>query len=465
MFAIRGTLVHCTRLPASGVALDDESDMLPVVDLIPDGVVGVDGDTGRILFARKWEGSAAAGAGAADPFWAALAEEFPGLDKPGVLRELPPGGMILPGFIDTHRHAPQHAFAGTGMDLDLLGWLEKYTFPGEAAFADEEYAARVYESAVSRSLAHGTTTCVYFASLHLGSTNVLVDTVRRLRQRAFVGKVCMDRNSPDFYIEETADSLRDTEAFVRGVLDLKDDCVAPVVTPRFVPTCSSALMRGLGKVAAEHDIPIQSHVSENKGEVKWVADLHPDCESYTDVYEKHGLLNNRTIMGHGIFLTDAELARFRETGAAVSHCPVSNFNLHSGVLDVKRVLRAGVKLSLGTDVSGGHTASMLEVIRSAVVASNTLQFADESYTPINFRAAFALATLGGARAVGLEDQIGNFVAGKQFDAIVVDPTAEHCPFDVYERDTPDDIFSKFIYLGNEHCITHVYVQGKEVRGR
>jgi len=221
-------------------------------------------------------------------------------------------------------------------------------------------------------------------------------------------------------------------------------------------------MTGLGKLAKDYKVPIQSHISENKGEVSWVKELHPDLVSYAKVYDHCGLLNEKTIMAHGIFLTDEELELFKMRNSGISHCPVSNFHIHSGVLDVRRVLKAGVKIGLGTDISGGPSASMWEVIRQTILASNTFQFTDESYQPLGFKEAFALATIGGAKVLNLDHLIGNFVVGKAFDALIINPFADGSEFDIFPGDSFLDIFQKFIFLGNHKNIESVFVNGRKL---
>jgi len=373
--------------------------------------------------------------------------------------------FLIPGLIDTHIHAPQYPNAGTGTDLPLLEWLTKYTFPLERKYSDITFARDVYTKAVNRSLSFGTTTGCYFASIHLEATKVLVDVISKLGQRAFVGKVCMDRNSPEFYIETTQDSLQDTVSFVEHVVHkVKNPLITPVITPRFVPTCTPVLMKGLGELAKKYNIPIQSHISENKSEVLWVKELSPQHNSYSEVYNEYNLLDHKTIMAHGVYLTDDELSLFKKKNSGICHCPVSNFMILSGILDVNRVLKAGVKIGLGTDVSGGCSSSMLEVIRKSIVASNTLTFADETCIPLTYKEFFGLATIGGAEVLGLDDKIGNFLPGKCFDALVINPDSKDSPFDTFEMDQFSDVFQKFIFLGDDRNISAIFVDGNLIKG-
>jgi guanine deaminase len=372
--------------------------------------------------------------------------------------------MIIPGFVDGHAHAPQHEFTGTGMDMQLLDWLMTYTFPTESKYKDAAYAKTMYTDAVSAHLRNGTTTCSYFATIHPESCKVLVDVVRTLGQRAFVGKVNMDRNSPDFYIEESASkSLSDTEDFINYTLGLKDSTVTPVITPRFVPSCTKDLLHGLGELANTYSLPVQSHCSENEGEMKWVAELHPECPTYMDVYKDAGLLpEGRAYMAHCCLCGTAEREILASTKTGVIHCPTSNFDLYSGTLNVRRMLTEGIKVGLGTDVSGGYSPSILVALRHALIAAQATHINDRSFSPLSWKEAFFLATLGGAQAIGLGDLIGNFAVGKKFDALIIDVTHKGSPFKVYGHDKRIDHLQKFLYLGDDRNIARVIVDGKVV---
>ena len=376
--------------------------------------------------------------------------------------------FVIPGFIDTHIHAPQYSFTGTGYDLELLDWLKKYTFPSESKLKDQELAKSVYTNLIMNTLQNGTTTACYYATIHLESTKLLVDLLYQNGQRAFVGKVNMDRNGEDYYEENTNDSLEETKQFINYCQSAYERekgnnphfVIKPIITPRFVPTCTPTLMSGLGDLAKQYDLPIQSHISENKGEVLWVSGLHPECKSYAEVYDKHGLLTNKTIMGHAIHLTDDEIQLFKDRDAGISHCPVSNFALRSGVFPLRKVLKKGVKVGLGTDVSGGYSISMLEVMRQAVIASTTISFNDAASEPLSFKEVFYLATLGSAHVAGLGDKIGSFEVGKYFDALEINPDSGTLFTNLPPiADTTEDIFQKFIFLGNSLNIARVFVQG------
>ncbi|ORY05201.1 Metallo-dependent hydrolase [Basidiobolus meristosporus CBS 931.73] len=272
--------------------------------------------------------------------------------------------FLMPGLIDTHIHAPQYVFTGSGMDLQLLDWLNTFTFPRESRFNNTNYAKDAYSKVVDRVIRSGTTAASYYATIHLDASKALADIVEAKGQRAFVGKVNMDRNSPDYLIETTAQSLKDTEAFIQYVLGKKNSRITPIVTPRFVPSCTSELMKGLSGLATKYNVPIQSHLDENLDEIAWVKELHPDQPDYTSVYDSHGLLTNRSIMAHVVYPTDAERQLLKKRGAGISHCPNSNLSLRSGIAKIRQMMTEGQKVGLGTDVSGGYSPSILNNIRN-----------------------------------------------------------------------------------------------------
>ena len=376
--------------------------------------------------------------------------------------------MLMPGFVDAHAHAPQHAFTGTALDLPLLEWLERYTFPHESKFKDVGHARKIYSRAVRNHLKHGTTTVSYFATIHPAACRVLVEVCREQGQRAYVGKVNMDRNSPDHYVEETQQSLDDTRDFVEHVRSLNDPLITAVITPRFVPSCTPELMRGLAAISDEHQLPLQSHLSENLAECEWVRSLHPDCENYSEVYDTHGLFTSRAYMAHCVHCARPERDLVLQKGVGIVHCPNSNFTLASGICNVREWLNEGHKVGLGTDVAGGYSPSILNAIRMARVASvattapivstallclpPVLDFTNPRFSwrersqgggdlcapcgsgggaggeakhnvTLSYNEIFYLATLGGAHVMNLEAKIGNFEVGKEFDALVVNAAA------------------------------------------
>ncbi|KAF9432927.1 hypothetical protein BGZ76_010123 [Entomortierella beljakovae] len=372
--------------------------------------------------------------------------------------------FVIPGFIDTHIHAPQYTFCGNGHDLPLLEWLDTYTFPRESKFADKEYARKLYTKSVARSLRNGTTSACWFATIHLDACKELVDIIQEQGQRAYVGKVNMNQNSPDFLVETTESSVRDTRAFIEYVQDVNSKLsnkplVTPIITPRFAISCNSELLTELGKLATEYNLPIQSHLCENMNEIGFTMSLFPNSPNYTAVYNDHGLLNNRTIMAHCVHMKEEELDLMKEKEAGISHCANSNFNLKSGMADVRKMLSKDIKVGLGTDVAGGYSPSILEGLR----ASRTASMVRDVDTTLLVTELFYLATVGGARVMELEDTIGNFEVGKEFDAILVNTSVEGSPVDVFDHDTVETKFEKYLFVGDDRNNEKIYVQGKEVR--
>ncbi|NWR76250.1 GUAD deaminase, partial [Centropus unirufus] len=343
--------------------------------------------------------------------------------KTSDIREMSNYEFFMPGMVDTHIHAPQYSFTGTRVDLPLLQWLTTYTFPTEAKYKDTDFAEEVYTRVVRRTLKNGTTTACYFATIYTDTSLLLAEIIDKFGQRAFVGKVCMDMNDTvPQYKETTADSVQETER------------VQPVITPRFGPSCTEDLLCALGDLAQAHDLHVQSHISENEEELKLVENMFPAYQNYTELYDKNKLLTSKTVMAHACYLSEEELRLFSLRGAAISHCPNSNFALRSGVLNVQNVLKHNVKLGLGTDVAGGYSASMLDAIRKTMMASNSLQINKVNETGLTLEEAFQLATLGGSQALGLDDVIGNFEVGKEFDALLINTKASDSPFDLFSAD-------------------------------
>jgi len=371
--------------------------------------------------------------------------------------------FIMPGLIDTHIHASQFPNAGLALDLTLLDWLERYTFPTEAGLKCTNRAKEVYSRCVKATLASGTTTACYFATIHTDSTQVLGEVCVALGQRAWVGKVCMDRNCPDIYGESsTSESLSEAEASVAGLQALNSPLVNPIVTPRFVPTCSRKLLQDLGALASSKGLHIQTHLSENKREVEWVKQLEPDCKHYTEVYKKSGLLGSRTILAHCVHLTDEEVEMVQSTGSGISHCPNSNFSLKSGVCNVQRLRRAGVKVGLGTDCSGGFSPSLLDAMRQAVVASNVVHFTGEEETPLSFSDALYLATRGSAKVLAREGELGLLEGEAVADFLLVDMNG-HENTRLFGHESPEDIVHKFVFLSDDRNIKEVWVNGQKVK--
>ncbi|XP_075135205.1 guanine deaminase isoform X1 [Leptodactylus fuscus] len=367
----------------------------------------------------------------------------------------------MPGMIDTHIHAPQYAFIGTGMERPLLEWLAHTTFPTEDKFSNLEMARNVYSAIVRRTLRNGTTTACYFATIHTDASIVLADTASQYGQRAFIGKVCMDHNdSFEKYCETTEESISETKRYYKVLLQENYDRVKPIITPRFAISCSEKLLYELGKFADEQDLHIQSHISESPAEIKEVLRLFPGYKTYTEVYNNNKLLTNKTVMAHGCYLTDKELHVFRERGASISHCPNSNISLCSGHLDVRNALNHRVKVGLGTDIAGGYSISLLDAIRKAIETSKILFMEKKNHNVLSYKEAFRLATLGGSEALSIDHITGSFEVGKEFDALLINPEAKDSPFEVFSHLSKAELLQRFLYLGDDRNIKAVYVAGR-----
>ncbi|XP_056274023.1 guanine deaminase-like [Pseudoliparis swirei] len=430
----RGTFIHSTQQTA--------------LQILEDELLGVDTD-GKIAFTGR------------GVELDRLSQTF-GF-SPNEVIQLAQHEFFMPGLVDTHIHACQYSYAGTALDMPLLQWLETYTFPVESHFKDLQFAHKVYSQVVKRTLRNGTTTACYFASLHTDASLLLGQIANNFGQRALVGKVCMDRNdSVKHYKETNQESQEETCRFIAELLKKKYPLVRPVVTPRFAVSCTEALLGQLGAIAKNNNLHIQSHISENLEEIKLVKEMFPDSESYTDVYLKHNLLTDKTVMAHGCYLSDEELVVFRETGASLAHCPNSNISMCSGMLNVRNVLNHNVKLGLGTDVAGGYSASMLDAVRRALDTSKVLTIQNPEYETLSFQEVFRLATLGGSQALSLDDQTGNFEVGKDFDALRVNVAAPGGPIDLLQGEDPKTILEKFLNLGDDRNIAEVFVAGRKV---
>ncbi|GAB1458960.1 guanine deaminase [Thauera sp.] len=325
------------------------------------------------------------------------------------------GRLILPGFVDTHVHYPQTDIIASHGE-QLLEWLEKYTFPAEQRFADPAHAAEVAGFFCDELLRNGTTTAAAFATVHPASVDALFEAAQARRMRMITGKVLMDRNCPDFLRDSAETGYAASKALIERWHDRGRLLYA--VTPRFAPTSTPAQMRLAGQLFREHPgVFLQSHLAENRAEVAWVAQLHPEARSYLDVYAHAGQLGMRAVFAHCLWLDDADRRRMAEAGAAMSFCPTSNLFLGSGLFDLRRAHELGVRVGLGTDVGGGTSFSMLQTLNEAY---KVLQLGGQS---LSAAGAFHLATLGGAHSLYLDDRIGNFMPGKEADFVVLDPRA------------------------------------------
>ena len=385
--------------------------------------------------------------------------------------------VLVPGFIDLHIHAPQWQQLGTALDLPVEDWLQTYTFPLEARFADTAMAAVVYRDLVSSLLAHGTTTAVYFASVHEAATAILAQTCAATGQRALVGRVAMDHPdaTPAWYRDaDAAAGIAASEASIEAVRSADRDrgLVAPIITPRFLPACTDELLAGLGGLAAATGTPVQTHCSESDWHHAHALDRFGVTD--TNALDRFGLVRDHTVLAHSNHVTAADIDLIAERGAAIAHCPTSNAYFANAVLPVPEVLAAGARIGLGTDIGAGVRPGVLQQCHEAVTLSRLRRDGVHAELPpdergragaaIDTTTAFWLATAGGADAIGLP--VGLLEPGRRFDAVAID--LDH-PSGVIRRhlDLDDDnrIFEKVVRLAQRSDIREVWVDGMSVHQR
>jgi guanine deaminase len=394
----------------------------------------------------------------------------------GTLVTLDPGQYLLPGFVDLHVHAPQWPQLGLALDLPLEEWLQACTFPLEARYADTAFANETYQSLVDGLLANGTTTALYFATIHLAATQKLADICLSRGQRALIGRVAMDNpdQCPDIYRDpSTAVAESETRSFIDYVRALKGNessLILPVITPRFIPSCTDELLTALGRLARETRCHVQTHCSESDWEHAYV--LNRCGVTDTEALERFGLLSRHTILAHGNFIAGADVDKILEAGAGVAHCPLSNVYFSDAVFPLRRLLQRGVHIGLGTDIAGGASPSILENARHAVIASRTLESGVDAAVDrahrrspdsrIDAVTAFWLATAGGGIALDLP--IGLFREGYQFDALVMDTRVAGSNLRIHAAATPVEILQKIVYHGARANIHEVWVANRRVHG-
>lgn len=364
--------------------------------------------------------------------------------------------LILPSFADIHFHAPQCVFQGLGTDLPLMEWLPKYAFPAEKLFSDAGLAREVYAHLAKELISYGTTRVSAFSSLHWDTSLILLEEFEKAGLTGFAGKVAMDRNAlPGEYQEDTEQSIKDQVRFLEGAERFTR--MRPIVTPRFTVACTDRLMESLGKMAAERDLPVQSHLSENRQEIETVAKLCPDCGEYWETYDRFGLLNDRTIMAHCVWCSPRERAALKERGTVVAHCPDSNITIMSGYPAIRTMLDEGITVGLGSDVAGGTDFSMNRVMTHAIRMSKARRI-NSGWTeePLSVAEVFFLGTGGPARFFGLRP---GFTAGDPLHAIVVDDSTKP----LTRRLSLEERFERAVYLTEKQDITAVWSDGRKVK--
>ncbi|KAK0650143.1 putative guanine deaminase [Lasiodiplodia hormozganensis] len=387
------------------------------------------------------------------------------------IRYLERGQFLIPGFVDTHNHAPQWAQRGTGRGLLLLDWLNEITFPHEAKFADPAYARKTYSSCVDGFLRQGITTASYYGSLHGEATKILADLCLEKGQRALIGKCNMNQNAPAECCDASAkESLEVTKDFIAHVdkIDPEHKVVTPTLAPRFAISCDRELLTGLGEIAkANPNIPIQTHFNEAEDEIQFTKTLFHEFSNEADLYANYGLLNSRSILAHCIFLEDYEVDKIAELGCGIAHCPISNTTIGGFMAaPIRQYLRREINVGLGTDSGGGFSSSILDAMRQAFIVSKAREVATEGADPaLSLSETFYLATLGGAKVCGLGDKIGNFAEGKEFDALEIHTLGANAGIitPIEDEDDMPTVFEKFLMTGDDRNIAKVYVRGRSVK--
>ena len=373
--------------------------------------------------------------------------------------------LIFPGMVDLHVHAPQYTFRGMCMDLELMDWLNCYTFPEEEKYEDLEYAKKAYGMFVDALKNGATTRACIFATRHRYATELLMELMEQSGLVSYVGKVNMDREASEELTEDSADiSAYTTFGWINAVID-KFENTKPILTPRFIPCCTDKLMEELREIQMAYGIPVQSHLSESKGEIDFVKFLRPDNPFYGDSYNEYDLFGKnddintdvKTVMAHCVWSTEEEVELMRKNGVFVAHCPASNMNLTSGIAPIRKYLAQGLRVGLGSDVAGGHSDSIFRAITDAIQVSKMyFRMVDEAYKPLVFSEAFYLATKGGGEFFG---KVGGFDAGYEFDAVVMDDSVLVHPqsLNLAER------MERAVYLGlDEKNITAKFVAGRKI---
>ncbi len=388
----------------------------------------------------------------------------------GVVKELPEewknaeitdfgDKLIIPGFSDLHIHAPQYAYRGTGMDLELLDWLQKYAFPEESRYSDLEYADKAYGIFADALRRGATTRACIFASAHTEATELLMDKMEATGLKTYVGRVNMDRNAPDTIREKDADfGAAETERWITETAE-KYENTKPMITPRFIPSCTDELMEKLGEIQKKYKVAVQSHVSENLSEIAWVKELCPNSKFYGDAYESFGLFGGEdcpTVMAHCVYSCEEEQELMKKNNVFIAHCPQSNMNVASGIAPVRTYLDKNLKMGLGSDIAGGSSDSIFRAMTDAVMSSKLRwRLVDQGLHQISIADAFYMATRGGGEFFG---KVGSFEEGYEMDAVVLDDSAiaQARPMSMHDR------FERDCYLYGEVKIAAKCVAGKAV---
>ena len=368
--------------------------------------------------------------------------------------------LLIPAMNDMHVHAPQYRNQGIAMDLELLPWLQNYTFPEEMKYVDLNYAERMYCRFVRDLWRFGTMRACVFATSHTESTRLLMHLFQKAGMGALVGKVAMNRNCPEGLSESVEQMVQGNETLieefsVENSESKAEALVRPIITPRFIPSCTPEILRACGELAAKYQLPVQSHLSENKDEIAWVHELEPESTCYGDAYDRYGLFGQTpTVMAHCVWTEGEELELMKRRGVMVAHCPTSNFNVASGMAPVRRFLDEGLRVGLGSDISGGHDLNIFRMMVYAIQVSKMHYQQNHEKPFLTLSEVFWLATKSAGSFFG---RVGSFEPGYEFDALVIDDSdLNHDNYSLLHR------LERYIYLGDDRQIKHRFCRGKEI---
>lgn len=368
------------------------------------------------------------------------------------------GKMVVPGFVDTHIHYPQSEMVGAYGE-QLLEWLNKHTFPAERRYNDIEYAREMSAFFIKQLLRNGTTTALVFGTVHPESVDALFEAAHNINMRMIAGKVMMDRNAPDYLLDTAETSYSQSKALIERWHH--NGRLLYAITPRFAPTSTPEQLAMAQRLREEYpDTYLHTHLCENKDEIEWVKALYPERKGYLDVYHHYGLTGKNSVFAHCVHLEEPEWDCLRDTGSSIAFCPTSNLYLGSGLFNLKKAWHKQIKVGMGTDIGAGTTFNMLQTLNEAYKVMQLQGWRMSAYE------AFYLATLGGAKALGLDDIIGNFNIGKEADFVVLEPTAT--PLQQLRYDNSVTLMDKLFVmmtLGDDRSIYRTYVDGQLVYER
>ena len=364
--------------------------------------------------------------------------------------------LIMAGFVDAHVHFPQTAMIAS-WGKRLIDWLNSYTFPEEMKFSDPEYAAEIAARYLNLSTAHGTTSMCSYATIHPESVEAFFNEAQKRGQRVIAGKTCMDRNAPDGLRDTAQSAYDDSKSLLQKWQNV--DRISYAITPRFSPTSTPEQLEAMGALWAEHpECLMQTHLSEQTDEVAWVKELFPTARDYLDTYEQFGLLGKGGLYGHAIYLEEREKARLREVDGTLIHCPTSNTFIGSGLFDIAGLIADGHRIGLATDTGGGSSFSMLRTMAAAY------EIGQLRGVPLHSSQLLWLATQGSARALHMDDKIGNLAVGLEADLIILDLAST--PAIAQRHAMANDIWEAIfptIMMGDDRAIHEVWIGGKKFR--